>query len=162
MTYVSYFRGEGGGTNETLLRPPPLPRFPSQVSIDFDDEATRRMPPRAGRPQPSITTHVPRVPQRCIPTVRPPRRDARLSAVFYGLSAGVLLGAMLCFVGVLMPSSSPETAREPLLAGAGPSATPVAMRARIPGVKVEDLPKVLVRAEDLPLAPPLSTRRTER
>ena len=147
------------GNTVTALRPPPLPRFPTFASLpslpsweslvlDQDASFTRPLPTRGSRP-----------PQRMVPTVRPPRRDARLPAIFYGLSAGVLLGAVLCLTGVTFTPATPvDTASESLLAAAGPRAAP-AMRARMPGVRVEDLPRVLVRAEDLPRAPPATARR---
>ena len=159
MAYASRYPGPIDD-DQTVPRPPTLPRFPtlsalprfpSSVSLVLDEDAslTRPLPPRASR-----------VRQRTIPTVRPPGRDARLPAIFYGLSAGVLLGAMLCITGVTFaPSGSTEEAAEPLFAAAGPSATRAAMHARMPGVRVEDLPRVLVRAEDLPMAPPVNARR---
>jgi hypothetical protein len=144
----------------TVPRPPALPRFPTlaglprfpssaSLVLDEDSSLTRPMPSPA-----------PRLLQRTIPTVRPERRDARLPAIFYGLSGGVLLGAVLCVTGVPFgPGGSTDEAAEPLGAAAGPSATRAAAHARMPGVRVEDLPRVLVRAEDLPLAPPVSARR---
>lgn len=65
----------------------------------------------------------------------------------------MLLGAILCFAGVSFSSPTPsDDADQPVLATAGPGTTPARVHRRIPGVRVEDLPRVLVRAEDLPRA----------
>jgi hypothetical protein len=155
------------------MRPPPLPDFPGFPPYVADDESlpTRRQRPRAVQPRPTpgaALRETTRVPQRVIETARPPRFDPRVPAVFYGLSAGVLLGAALAFAGV---SFAPRTTAErprvstpaapavptvPAVVVAPPRPTPttVATFARTPVVKVEDLPHVLVRAEDLPVAPP--------
>jgi hypothetical protein len=92
--------------------------------------------------------------------MRPQRGDSRLPAVFYGLSVGVLLGALMCFAGVAFaPGGQAEEADPQLLATAGPGVKPASSPHRLPGVRAEDLPRVLVRAEDLPLARPASIDR---
>lgn len=168
----------------TIPRPPPVPRFPAlSATPRFSSfAALPRYPSSASLPRFSSFTPLPRLPsfpslfgevedmspttpmkprppQRHVETVRPPvlRRDPRTPAVFYGLSAGVLLGAALAFAGVSFNGAPPETETAP--------ATPVVTtataarpsgpaRARVPSVRADDLPRVVVRAEDLPVVSP--------
>ena len=133
----------------TLPRPAPLPRFPSYASFEDVDDA-------------SPTTWMPtRLDPRQMATVRPEPvapPSPRLPTVLYGLSAGVLLGAVLAFAGVSL--ASPPQA-DATLAVAGPGAKPAASHRRVPAVRAEDLPGVVVRAEDLPVvaSPGAAARR---
>ncbi len=107
----------------------PLPRF-SLLSVDLDSEAiTRPMPP--GR----------RWLSRLIPRMQRVGRWYRWPIVFYGMSAGVLVGALLWFAVTPFGSTNDDGA---LVRRA------MHVRRTLPAGSTEE-PPPMMRAEDLPI-----------
>jgi hypothetical protein len=112
----------------------PLPRF-SLMSVDIDSDAiTRPMPP--GR----------RWLSRLIPRVQRVRRWSRWPIVFYGMSAGVLAGALFWFA--VTPFGSAAGNDDGALVRRA-----MHVRRTIPAGTTEE-PPPMMRAEDLPIVAP--------
>ncbi|HTQ48957.1 MAG TPA: hypothetical protein VMI75_39635 [Polyangiaceae bacterium] len=109
----------------------PLPRF-SMMSVDLDGDAiTRPMPP--GR----------RWLSRLIPRMQRVRRWSRWPIAFYGMSAGVLVGALLWFA--VTPFGSAEGNDDGALVRRA-----MHVRRTLPAGSSEE-PPPMMRAEDLPI-----------
>jgi hypothetical protein len=118
----------------------PLPRF-SLASVDLEDlEAiTRPMAPRRWRWV-----------SRWIPRMQRLRRWERWPVVFYGLSAGVLVGLILLFA--VPPFGSADGNDDAAL-----ERRAVHVRRTLPAGSTEE-PPPMMRAEDLPIVAPVEQR----